>query len=201
MMFVLFSKVSGSVPIFQQCVSLFVSVRAVRSILHDDRIAKRLDHLDEVVQTELDGVMKLNSSAVVFLASVCGTPVSSMREDIKRSAIIQAGFAESTLRLARSLPWSLCRGDVGANLLALGMGLRPSEPRCGTSWRCSIPLLTLLLVSDCLQSVRGQQHFSSKDILSYPVSFEHILCIHGPHLSFARWSSRLAYFFAEIRPR
>ena len=35
-------------------VSSVASERALRSNLHDDRIAKRLDHLDEVVQTDTE---------------------------------------------------------------------------------------------------------------------------------------------------
>ena len=114
--------------------SSVVSERTLMSILHDDRIARRIEHLDKVMQTELEGVVKLDTSALEVLARVCNSDAFTMRQDITRSSLIQAGYAESRLRAVRSLPWTLCRGDVEGNLEALRSGPRPSEETSGKIW-------------------------------------------------------------------
>ena len=54
-----------------------------------------------------------------------------LRDDIANGTACQVAYARNGLREVRGLPWSLCRGDIRANLEALGSAPKPEEEVAG----------------------------------------------------------------------
>jgi len=93
-----------------------VSQSLIVALLEDDRVARHVQKLEDIVTEELQWLTSLPHSVWADLAALAGKDRSplSLRSEVVHSALVSAGYVEYRfLRQARGLPWSLVR-DEGA---------------------------------------------------------------------------------------
>ena len=129
----------------------------------DDRVAGRADELQAVVTDELHWLVNLPEDLWKELSFLVAPDASSsaLRSGTLTAALISGAFAERRIfREATSLPWSLCQGDIRANLRNLG-GMPDQAPRG-----------TVISLTDIVFLVRWRSGLSSLGLVFYG----------GPHL-------------------
>ena len=105
-----------------------VSESVLAFVLEDDRVALNLDKIDALIMQGIEKVKETPNTLVIAVGQVAELSMTEMRDDMTQSALTQVAYMRMNLREARVLPWTVCRGDVRANLLALQAGPRPAEP-------------------------------------------------------------------------
>ena len=96
--------------------------------LEDDRVALCLDSLKETVRDEFVFVCSVSAQTWETLASFCDLSPSVLRHLVVGGSLRAVGFLTwRVFRAAESLPWSLVRGDIQANLGALQASGKPKE--------------------------------------------------------------------------
>ena len=104
----------------------------ILELLEDDRVAKRLSLLEQAVQDEIAWLETLGPlvwSRCSHLLHGCPDPLGArvLRSDSITAALVTQSYIDfRVFSHARSLPWSLCRGDIAANLQSLQHS--PTEP-------------------------------------------------------------------------
>jgi hypothetical protein len=132
-------------------------------LFEDDRVAGRADELQAVVTDELHWLVNLPEDLWKELSFLVAPDASSsaLRSGTLTAALISGAFAERRIfREATSLPWSLCQGDIRANLRNLG-GMPDQAPRG-----------TVISLTDIVFLVRWRSGLSSLGLVFYG----------GPHL-------------------
>jgi hypothetical protein len=92
------------------------------AVMEDARVPRRSEALACMAQEQIDFLHGLPSSCWRRLALSVGADEawSELRHDALHVATVTAAwFHKQVLSLARSLPWSLCTGDVRANVKSL----------------------------------------------------------------------------------
>ncbi len=100
-------------------------------LLEDDRVARRIEALEETLADELAWVASLSESFWKRLASVEGKACfhRTLRSDCVVAASIGAAYIKRGLfNVARSYPWSLAIGNIEANLSRLMQEENVQEP-------------------------------------------------------------------------
>lgn len=112
----------------QAAVVSSVADAGMAELLKDNRLASTLDAVKSKLRSSMQSMTEADGFMWAQFASVCG-----MLPPELRSACVRAGhkviafFRDRALSAAEGLPWSLCRGDISANLDALQVGPRPPE--------------------------------------------------------------------------
>ena len=96
--------------------------------MEDDRLMKRLQWLEEVVQVEQDAVGMLSMKTFQVCAAFTTWTPTELRSKANRVVLITRSYLDfKVFNDARSYPWSLCIGDKVDNLIALNMiNIKPS---------------------------------------------------------------------------
>ena len=105
-------------------------------LLEDERVSARLSTLTEAVQTEVGWVCNLSDGVYARFASAIGQGSPQLlRTQCFEAANTTAGFIDIRIfRVARSLPRSLCQGDIEANLTFLHASPKPEEYTSEKIW-------------------------------------------------------------------
>ena len=117
----------------------YVSDRALTMIFKDTRVAQRADEISAEVQDSLERMEKLDEHVWESLA-LCHKPEWRVKGFAVRGEALSAAHASAgyfhwkCLRATEQLPWTLGRGDVGANLVALKAGPKPAQPTARKIW-------------------------------------------------------------------
>ena len=104
-----------------------VSETSLKFVLDEDRVPKHLAALDAQIASERDTIMCLPGCVFQFFGDLCGRSEIALRNGCYQSVLVQVGYGEHRLRLARALPWSLVGGDVEQKLSDLKAGPSPDE--------------------------------------------------------------------------
>ena len=105
----------------------FVAVSAISStgdnsfqteMLEDDRLAKRVDEMDELINLENGRIDEMPMGVWERLSHLVYAPSAvKLRSVIGRASACGHAFVDMrALSVARGMPWALTRGDIHANL-------------------------------------------------------------------------------------
>ena len=87
----------------------FLPDSSIAETLEDDRVAKRVDELEECIKSEFEFVANLPTSVWVVLAEACGCPMYTLRSDTIAATHLAHGFlCRRVFSYVRGLPWTLC---------------------------------------------------------------------------------------------
>lgn len=91
------------------------------NVMEDDRLARNLDEVVSDLDDEMQYLQQIPESAWVRLAGVLEEPVwGRLRSAVLVSAHISYAYlSKKSIGPASAYPWSLCRGDLRQNLIAL----------------------------------------------------------------------------------
>ena len=103
-------------------IATFVPDAFCASVSEDDRLCRRLHELEQVVEDELEFAFRISDFVWKRLALAAKSALWAM--DMKNACLTAvhksvAFLAHRVFSTARSLPWSLCEGDIDANVKAL----------------------------------------------------------------------------------
>ena len=119
--------------------SAYVPDSFLVELLADDRVARRIGDLESVMSEELQWLDSLPALTWDRLANIadCGWGPSQFRTAIIHSGIVACGFLNRrVLSAARGLPWSLAKGNIDENIIALGaQATAPDEPCAAKIYR------------------------------------------------------------------
>ena len=104
-----------------------VSERCLNSILEDDRLARRIDHIDSVRRKQVQDVLNLPEPVLEILSKLSAIDKGQLRHDIAMATAVQVGYMDVSLTEVRQLPWSLYGGDVEAKFMALAAAPAPED--------------------------------------------------------------------------
>ena len=123
----------------------------VAAMADDDRLAKHVDEYSEMVQSEVDYMDNMPEYVLRNLADEVEVPTDQFRDECICGAYVAQAFLEfRALEVARAEPYTLGRGDVVANLAALGrLEECPKERNMKQMWQ----LLKLGEAPEQLQTV------------------------------------------------
>jgi hypothetical protein len=134
-----FRRIQESLPkrfIITAALSSWVTDRVFKLILADDRLIKQLDNINIAFDTVLVWLSGLDIKIWELLSDL----VDDLDPSQLRSDAIQAGhvgrsfFWFRSLRQLDELPFSLCKGDVRANLRLLALDDAPEEYIANKIW-------------------------------------------------------------------
>ena len=125
--------------------SAYPSDTLLTELLEDDRVAKRLPHLEQCLEDEMNWVSDLAEPVWELLNLAAGGDGADMGERSSRElrsdtlAAAHASVAFASLRVfrpAKQHPWSLAQGDIDQNLETLQqLQEAPAEPTTQKIWR------------------------------------------------------------------
>ena len=104
-----------------------VSETGLGMVLKDNRLARILPALTAAVAAERDLVLDFPLGAYEVLSGLCDSSGSSLASQCSMSVIVQLGYAEHRLRVARGLPWCLVCDDIESRLRAFKDDAAPME--------------------------------------------------------------------------
>lgn len=107
--------------------SAFVSESPLELFFKDDRLALIMERVEAELNGEQEALLLISASVWKFLASVAGMPPQQMRHRVVHAGQVQASYLLWRCKDLERLPWSLCRGDLVANLEVLAAGPRPVD--------------------------------------------------------------------------
>ena len=96
-----------------------VSEKALEHMLKDDRLALSMPFVETALTQEMNITFDLSDDVIALLASICSRPGHEVRAELNSAAMIQHGYIRHRLRELDGYPWSLCRGDIPANMQVL----------------------------------------------------------------------------------
>ena len=105
-------------------------------LMHDNRVAKQLESIWDVLAKQMKWVIDLPADTYSLLGEICQLPGTDVADLCINAAHVSLHFVHRrVLAPASELPWSLVRGDVLANLDELAQGECPEEPISKNMWR------------------------------------------------------------------
>ena len=118
------------------------------ALLKDDRVVRRLNELEDIVETESIALHRVSDRLWTQLAITmeAGGARELRSKTIQASNIIQSFINYKIFEPAKQLPWTLCKGDASQNLHDLAAGPKPDEPFAGQLWelmQIGYPILVL----------------------------------------------------------
>lgn len=137
-----------------------VTEHCLLKVLDDDRLAKNISEIDQVIEQEAQVAISMPDAILDFVASTCGLPVPQLRGRVARALAVQAGYMQHKFRDARRLPFSLVGGNVREKLLQMAAGGRPEDETAATIYellKLGYPLVELEQAVDLL----GQTSWST----------------------------------------
>ena len=144
-------------------------------LLEDARVARVYDRLWAAASEEMRWLVDLSPGVWQILGRACGLAGIDFADRCIHSGHISFHFLwRRVLQPASEMPWSLCRGDIKANLIALKLAECPGEPMSKQLWQLlqlNFPLAqlekkTVALLQEVSWStlVAEQQHASSAQL-------------------------------------
>ncbi|CAK0876678.1 unnamed protein product [Prorocentrum cordatum] len=104
-------------------------------IMKDNRVARTAPALRSALADNMEWIRSLPTFVYKKLGALSGVSWRALQSTCVRAAHKAVAFFNfRVLSVAESLPWTLVRGDVGANLSALKAGPRPSNRTAGKVW-------------------------------------------------------------------
>eukprot|EP00971_Amphidinium_carterae_P327905 6459499-Amphidinium_carterae.1 len=99
------------------CLSSYLSESFLAHVLEDNRLAKNFDEVLSTVIDEFGFLASISMEVMNMLGSIAGIAGYELYHDVLAAAMrAWAYLHQRCLHRAQQLPWSLCRGDLGANL-------------------------------------------------------------------------------------
>lgn len=120
------SQVKHFVGIASTC--SFVSDTILASLLSDDRLALHIGEVDRAAQEELSYIFGLGQGVWDFVGQACGVSGGVLRSQSLRAGLVSLGYFNWRIDDIRKPPWTLCAGDLDANLDMVDQGDEPSHP-------------------------------------------------------------------------
>ena len=115
----------------------FVADAFLVGSLEDDRLALRCEELHEAMVEEIDWLLGLSVFTWLRMTNLAGGAVGprELRTEVVLAGLTCLGFvSEKVFRVARSLPWSICR-DIDGGLDALqALQAAPQDPTAQKIW-------------------------------------------------------------------
>ena len=98
-------------------------------VLEDSRVPMHLEELSHAVLEEFDFLKALPMQVWDLLGGLAEQPGVSLRSDVLQATHVAHAYLDTkVLQVAKSLPWSMCTGDLEANLQWLAEQPEPDEP-------------------------------------------------------------------------
>lgn len=120
----------------QMAIASLVPEGVQRELMPDPAVGKRLEHLEDTARSEMEFITHIAMEVWVLLAELLGWTGSKLMQHTIRSAHIALAFLHYRIfSHAKSLPWSLCIGDILSNVRRLvSLPTKPSEQISGKIW-------------------------------------------------------------------
>lgn len=104
-------------------------------LMADACVPKKLDVLEQCAAEELELLCDISNDVWEILAGVCDLSYTKLRQDTIRAGHVSLGFLYHRIFLeAKKLPWSLCVGDIPANVQKLVDSPCPVDPVSKKIW-------------------------------------------------------------------
>ena len=110
------------------CLSAGIAEELLLTLMDDDRLLLQIDAVRALMQEEWSFVTSIPASLWAIFAELVDDDVYTLRSDVIVTAMtIVCFFHWRVLAQLEQFPWSLCIGDIGANLTSLSAMEEPPE--------------------------------------------------------------------------
>jgi hypothetical protein len=181
-------------------ISSSLADRVLMSLLHDDRLAKRVGEVKAHMRSELSRIASITRSTWARLAGILNdSSPTRLRTEVMLSACIAAAvFTKRSLAVVEQYPWCLCEGNIEENLRALA-ATAPLDHWDATT----IKIRTLVIVGHPMAAlIEGVERMADVPWSTNIAEQGHgsTAVIHKFHRGFAADSLCVRGFLHSVRP-